>query len=139
MRVFDPLHRQPTMCDRRHNAGFMLVEMLVALAILALPLAAITRSISQAIDTTAALRDRSIALWVAQDQIALHRMRRDWPDVKATSGTRELAGRNWRWQEQVLTTPVAQLRRIEVEVRDTDHAQALVRLVAFLRDPKSKP
>jgi general secretion pathway protein I len=117
----------------------MLVELLVALTILALPLAAITRSISQVIDNTAALRDRSIALWIAQDQIALHRMRRDWPDVKASSGTRELGGRSWRWQEQVLTTPVAQLRRIEVEVRDAEHPQVLARLVAFLRDPNSKP
>ena len=117
----------------------MLVELLVALAILALPLAAITRSMSQAIDNTAALRDRSIALWIAQDQIALHRMRNDWPDVKVTSGTRELAGRNWRWQEQVITTPVAQLRRLEVEVRDAEHPQALAHLVAFLRDPNSKP
>ena len=117
----------------------MLVELLVALTILALPLAAITRAMSQAIDNTAALRDHSIALWIAQDQIALHRMRRDWPDVKTTNGTRELAGRTWRWQEQVLTTPVAQLRRLEVEVRDGEHAQVLARLVAFLRDPTSKP
>ncbi len=117
----------------------MLVELLVALTILALPLAAITRSMSQAIDNTAALRDRSLALWIAQDQIALHRMRHDWPDVKVTSGTRELAGRNWRWQEQVLTTPVAQLRRLEVEVRDAEHSQVLAHLVAFLRDPNSKP
>jgi general secretion pathway protein I len=127
------------MRDRSLAAGFMLVELLVALTILALPLAAITRSMSQAIDNTAALRDRSIALWIAQDQIALHRMRHDWPDVKVTSGTREFAGRNWRWQEQVLTTPVAQLRRLEVEVRDAEHTQALAHLVAFLRDPNSKP
>ncbi len=127
------------MRDRRLAAGFMLVELLVALTILALPLAAITRSMSQAIDNTAALRDRSIALWIAQDQIALHRMHHDWPAVKVTSGTRELAGRNWRWQEQVLTTPVAQLRRLEVEVRDAEHTQVLAHLVAFLRDPNSKP
>lgn len=117
----------------------MLIEVLVALTILALPLAAITRSMSQAIDNTAALRDRSMALWVAEDQIALHHMRRDWPDVKVTSGTRELAGRTWRWQEQVLTTPVAELRRLEVDVRDAEHPQILVHLVAFLRDPNSKP
>jgi general secretion pathway protein I len=127
------------MRDHRRETGFMLVELLVALTILALPLAAITRAMSQAIDNTAALRDRSMALWVAQDQIALHRMRRDWPNVRVTSGTRELAGRTWRWQEQVLTTPVAQLRRLEVDVRDAEHPQILAHLVAFLRDPNSKP
>lgn len=122
----------------RHR-GFLLVELLIALVILALPLAAFTRTINQSIDTTAGLRDRSIALWIAQDQLAVHEMRRDWPDTKTVSGTREMAGRNWRWQEKVLATPTPQMRRIEVEVRDADRNDVLARLVGFVRDPNSKP
>ena len=64
------------MRHRKKQLGFLLVEILVALAILAIPLAAITRAVSQAIDTTAALRDRSIALWVAQDRLTMHRIER---------------------------------------------------------------
>ncbi|MFQ5935692.1 MAG: type II secretion system minor pseudopilin GspI [Acidiferrobacterales bacterium] len=123
----------------RQNSGFLLVELLVALTILALPLAAITRTITQAIDNTVALRERSVALWIAQDQIALHRIRRDWPATRTTTGTREMGGRTWRWQEKVLTTPVPQLRRIEVEVRGEDQPEVLARLVGFVRDPGFKP
>lgn len=123
---------------RRHR-GFLLVELLMALVILALPLAAFTRTINQSIDITAGLRDRSIALWIAQDQLAVHQMRRDWPDTKTVTGTREMAGRNWRWQEKVLTTPTLELRRIEVEVRDADRNDVLARLVGFVRDPNTKP
>lgn len=123
---------------RRHR-GFLLVELLMALVILALPLAAFTRTINQSIDITAGLRDRSIALWIAQDQLAVHQMRRDWPDTKTVTGTREMAGRNWRWQEKVLATPTPQLRRIEVEVRDADRNDVLARLVGFVRDPNTKP
>lgn len=119
--------------------GFLLVELLIALVILALPLAAFTRTINQSIDTTAGLRDRSIALWIAQDQLAVHEMRRDWPATKTVSGTREMAGRNWRWQEKVLATPTPQMRRIEIEVRDADRNDVLARLVGFIRDPNSKP
>lgn len=127
------------MRHRKGTLGFSLIEVLVALTILAIPLAAITRTVSQAIDTTAALRDRSMALWVAQDRIALHRIRRDWPATRTTTGTSEMAGRTWRWEEKVVTTPVAQLRRIEIEVREGDSPDVLARLVGFLRDPRAKP
>ena len=124
---------------RKKQTGFLLVEILVALVILAIPLAAITRAVSQAIDTTAALRDRSIAMWVAQDRLTMHRIERDWPSLKTTTGTSEMADRSWRWQEKVMSTPVAQLRRVEIEIRDENGPDVLAKLVGFLRDPQAKP
>lgn len=126
------------MQHRRKATGFVLVEVLVALAILAIPLTAIMYAVSQAIDTTAALRDRSMAMWVAQDRLTIHRIERDWPPLKTTTGTSEMAGRSWRWQEKVISTPVAQLRRIEIEVRDENGPDILAKLVGFLRDPQAK-
>ncbi len=127
------------MRHRKKQLGFLLVEVLIALAILAIPLAAITRAVSQAIDTTAALRDRNIAMWVAQDRLTMHRIERDWPALKTTTGTSDTAGRSWRWQEKVISTPVAQLRRVEIEIRDENRADVLAKLVGFLRDPQAKP
>ncbi len=115
------------------------MEVLIALAILAIPLAAITRAVGQAIDTTAALRDRSIAMWVAQDRLTMHRIERDWPTLKTTTGTSEMAGRSWRWQEKVISTPVVQLRRVEIEIRDENGPDMLAKLVGFLRNPQAKP
>ncbi len=124
---------------RKKQTGFLLVEILVALVILAIPLAAITRAVSQAIDTTAALRDRSIAMWVAQDRLTMHRIERDWPSLKTTTGTSEMADRSWRWQEKVISTSVVQLRRVEIEIRDENGPDVLAKLVGFLRDPQAKP
>ena len=124
---------------RKKQTGFLLVEILVALVILAIPLAAITRAVSQAIDTTAALRDRNIAMWVAQDRLTMHRIERDWPSLKTTTGTSEMADRSWRWQEKVISTPVVQLRRVEIEIRDENGPDVLAKLVGFLRDPQAKP
>ncbi len=115
------------------------MEVLVALVILAIPLAAIIHAVSQAIDTTAALRDRNIAMWVAQDRLTMHRIERDWPSLKTTAGTSEMAGRSWRWQEKAISTSVAQLRRVEIEIRDENGPDMLAKLVGFLRDPQARP
>ena len=130
--------RKLVMMPRKHCVGFTLIEVLVALAVLAIALAAVMHALSQAIDISTSLRDRSIALWVAQDRIALHRMRRDWPAISNIEGTTEMAGETWRWREKIVTTPVADLRRIEVEVRDVDGEDILVRLVGFVRNPQAK-
>lgn len=123
------------MRNRRHR-GFTLVEVLVALAVLAIALAAILHTIGQAIDATTTLRDRSIALWVAQNRLAEHRMRRDWPAPDTTNGEAEIGGVKWFWREQVVTTPEPNIRRIEITVRHTaDSQNTRARLVGYLRNP----
>lgn len=54
----------------RHARGFTLIEILVALAILAVALAAAVRSASIAADGTLDLRERLAGTWVAQDRLA---------------------------------------------------------------------
>lgn len=120
---------------RAHGRGFTLVEVLVALAVLAIALAAIMRSLGQAIDTTATLRERNMALWVAQNRLTEHEMRRDWPAVDTIDGDTEMGGERWFWREQVATTPEAEIRRIEITVwRVPDDTHTSARLVGFLRN-----
>lgn len=120
---------------RTPDRGFTLVEVLVALAVLAIALAAIMRSLGQAIDTTATLRDRNMAMWVAQNRLAEHDMRRDWPAVDTIDGDTEMGGERWFWREQVSTTPEAEIRRIEITVRRVpDDTHTAARLVGYLRN-----
>ena len=115
--------------------GFTLVEVLVALAVLAIALAAIMRTMAQAIDTTAALRERGVALWVAQNRLAVRQMRQDWPAADTIDGESEMGGEKCYWREQVSTTPEPKIRRIEITVRRTaDSKDTRARLVGYLRN-----
>ncbi len=125
---------------RHRPGGFTLIEVLVALAVLAIALAAVMQAMGQAIDVTASLRDRNEALWVAQNRYAEHQMRRDWPAADTTDGDTEMGGKKWFWREQVSTTPEPRLRRIEITVRRTsDSKNTLAKLVGYLLNTATQP
>jgi len=115
--------------------GFTLVEVLVALAVLAIAFAAVMRTLGAGIDLSADLRDRNVALWVAQNRLTEHQIQHAWPAPDVFEGTSEMAGRQWRWRETVATTPEAAMRRIEIEIRAPRNEQVLARLVGFLENP----
>lgn len=117
------------------HRGFTLIEVLVALAVLAIALTAVMRAFGQGIDVASNLRDRHVALWVAQNHLALRQIEKYWPTPDTKEGKIEMAGREWRWREQVAATPEAALRRIEIEIRSAEGAEALVRLAGFLVQP----
>lgn len=121
------------------EAGFTLIEILVALAVLAIALAAAVRAVGQSLDSAAALRDRTLAQWVAEDRLTRHEINRSWPALDTYDGEAEIGGRRFRWQEQVSATPVARLRRIDVRVFEPAGEAALVRLSGFVSQTGQSP
>jgi len=115
------------------SRGFTLIEILVALAVLAVALTAAIRTVGQSIDTAAALRERTLAQWVAEDRLARHIFDRSFPAIDTTSGTAEMGGVTWRWTEQVSGTPVPKLRRIDVRVSPPDTPDPIVQFTGFVR------
>jgi len=115
--------------------GFTLIEILVALLVLAIALTATARSLGAAIDTTAALRDRALARWVAEDHLTTLELQRAWPDPNVKEGDAEMGGRPFHWREETTPTPAARMRRVEVSVFLPGTDSPLVRLSGFLEQP----
>jgi general secretion pathway protein I len=100
--------------------GFTLIEILVALAIVAVALAAGMRALAQAADGSTALKSRTLALWVAQNVLARAELADPTPSLGATSGREHQAGSEFVWQASVLTTPNPGFRRIDIVVAAPD-------------------
>jgi general secretion pathway protein I len=115
------------------NQGFTLIEMLVALAILAIALAAAQRSVSGSIDNAFALKQRLLASWVADNRLAELRATRLLPAPGETQGEETQAGITFHWKTQVSTTPNPYVERVEIRVANTTNGDfALATLVGYL-------
>ena len=100
--------------------GFTLIEVVVAIAVVALGMMAVFRVVHDTVNNTAYLRDRTFATWIADNRLAEMRLGAESPSVDRTEGEVEFANQDWRWVASVSQTPVADLRRIDVRVRRAD-------------------
>lgn len=115
--------------------GFTLLEVMVALAILAIALAASVRAAGQQAHAHEILRDGAYARWVAANLIAETRISEPFPLPGAREGQSRMAGRIWRWRLLVSETPDGDIRRLDAEVYEgeasVDARTPLVRLSGF--------
>lgn len=107
----------------------------MALAVLAIALAAVLRTVGQSIDLTVGLRDRTEALWAAEERATEILLRREWPGLQTTEGTMSFAEREWRWRQRVSATPLEDLRRVDIEISAPRSSQVLGRVTLFVSRP----
>jgi len=112
--------------------GFTLIEIMVALAIITIALGAIIESTTASNRNLQYLRDRSIASWIASNELARVRAPREWNSRSNRQGSVEMAGREWRWKMQIRKTDDPDMRRIEIQVyEDGEDREPLARMTGF--------
>lgn len=115
--------------------GFTLLEVMVALAIVAIALAAAIKVSAMSVDNLSHLRNKTLAHWVALNLLAERRLQPVWPAMGDSNGEMTMAGREWPWLIEITSTEDTDVRRIQLTV---DGEESLVSLTGFLPRP-SKP
>jgi len=100
---------------RLRGLGFTLLEVLIALTIVAIGLGAAVRATTQVTSGAEDMKMRTLALWIAEDRLADHAARRSWPNPGVTQGAHAQASVPFVWRETVAPASDA-LRSIEVTV-----------------------
>lgn len=120
---------------RPRSHAFTLVEVMVALAIIALSLTAVAAKMGRMIDTSNSMRERTYASWIAQNQIAELRLANVVPEVTATNGEVEYAGSTWRWRAVVAESGIENLFRVDVSVSYEDSEDVIRTVTGFIGEP----
>ena len=117
--------------ERSCEAGFTLIEVVVALAVFSLAALAMLRLQGAALGTTARLDEKSVAAIVARNQAIAALLQPQPPSLGSSSGEEENGGRRWRWTQTVERSPDPRLQQIEIKVAgpggDTAASLSLVR------------
>lgn len=112
---------------RARLSGFTLIEVLVAMAVIALGIGALLTTLNTSAGSVSHLRERSFAEWIALNQISLTRLSETAPTTGITSDKVEYAGVEWIWRREVIDQDVAGILRINVSVaRASDKATQAV-------------
>lgn len=98
------------------QAGFTLLEVLMALAIVAIALGAAVRVSAMAVDTAELTRERTLALWVAKNTLAEIETVGAWPDSGVRTSEKEMAGLSFMVKEEVTPSANPMFRKVNVHV-----------------------
>jgi len=118
---------------RRRARGFTLIEVLIALVIVSLVLAAAMRAGGTLIVTQDALRRATLAGWSADNRLAEIRLARSFPAVGTSESPCPEADLVLVCVVEVRATPDVSVRRIDVRVIEaTDRDRRLAHRLGFM-------
>lgn len=121
---------------RGRRGGFTLIEVLIALAVVAIALLALLGVASESVRVTGELRRRTLADWVAWNLIEEARYATKPPVLGWTSGTTTMGPERWRWRMHAGRSVLPGLYKIRVETAPADRPRdTLASLTALVAPP----
>jgi general secretion pathway protein I len=100
----------------RNVRGFTLVEVLVALMIVAIGLSALMVAVSGAARTSGYLRDKTLAQWIALNRLSEVRLNTNKFGQNTDTGEVNFANRTWHYDTRYFDTSVSTMKRVVVRV-----------------------
>lgn len=98
------------------NKGFTLIEVMIALSVVAIGLMATLKAINQEISGSSITQNKMIALWLLQNKVAEIRLNSTLPIIGLNQGKQILFNQTWQWQTETKATVNPKIRKVEVSI-----------------------
>ncbi len=115
---------------RNMQRGMTLLEVIVALAVFAVAAISITKSLGEQIANLPVLEERTLAQWVASNQMVDARLESTFPEIGKKEGKVELADKEWYWRKEVVKTTDDTFRLIRISVSDDSRYERIIARVS---------
>lgn len=120
-----------------HRSGFTLIEVLVAMTILAVGVSALVMSAAASTQRAEHLRTREVARWVASNALAEWQAVPGWPEFGTTNTEVEMVGQTWFVRTRTQKVADEDLRRMDIEVRANKESESYLYTVkGFVGNPE---
>jgi general secretion pathway protein I len=119
-----------------------LVEVLVALMVVAIGLAALMAAVSGTARTSGMLRDKTIAGWIALNRLAEVRLNLGKAGQNNDTGEIDFANRKWHYDTRYFNTSINSMKRVVVRVYAGDQktkGNPLIETVGFTGSQVAPP
>lgn len=121
------------------NAGFTLIEILVAMTIIAVGVSALVASAGGSAWRADYLREREFGRWVASNELTQLQVLPAWPDVGTKNTEVEMGETLWFIKTRTQAVADPDLRRVDVEVRKDKEAENYIYVVTgFVGNPETR-
>ena len=111
---------------------------MVALSIIAIALAALIKASGNHTNSAAYLKSKTLAHYVALNEIAQLQIAKSWPDLGSQHKSSEMAGIDWYWSREVEKTAdeSGNIRGLKYTVyEDEGRERSLAQVQAFISKP----
>ena len=117
--------------------GFTLIEVLVAMTIIAVGVSALVSSAAASAFRSDYLREREFGRWVASNELTVLQSVPAWPDIGTTNKEVEMGQFVWYVRTQTQAVADDDLRRVDVQVRlDQDADNYVYTVGSFVGNPE---
>ncbi|MBE9568484.1 MAG: type II secretion system minor pseudopilin GspI [Proteobacteria bacterium] len=114
------------------SSGFTLIEVMVALTIIALSLGALLSTSGSQANNATYLKQKTLAHWVAVNELTQMRISKQFPDLGDKKGSTEMAENEWFWVRTSKATEDKDARQISFTVyADKDRTRNLTSLTGY--------
>jgi len=121
------------------SRGFTLIEVMVAMAIIAVGATALVTSSGASAERASKLREREVGRWVVANHLNTLQALPAWPDIGAKNIEVEMAKQRWYVRTRTSKLQDADLRRLDVEVRlNPDSDSYIYSVTGFVGNPKHR-
>lgn len=116
----------------RTALGFTLVEVLLALAVIAIALTALLKISAQNVDSTRRIKERSISHWVAMQAVTMIQLNLvQLKSSQETSFATTMLNQKWYWRAKISPTPVKSIQLITISTSLRQNGSFQEELTAF--------